>query len=196
MRQRIVEAAVTLIEQGGEHTVRLRAVADIVGIAYPSCYHYFPNRESLIIAAHCHRLRLNLNGTIGVFLDAVKTCTSKEQFVEIMMGVYNYSFLPERTHVRKVRAELVGAAIQREDLRQEVVKELLHSMDAPTEACLLAQERGWLSSSIDARTFAIFNMSLISSLVYAELIDDDSIIENWKHIATQAVKALITHEDN
>lgn len=191
-----MEAAVTLIEQGGEHTVRLRAVADIVGIAYPSCYHYFSNRESLIIAAHCHRLRLNLDGTIEVFLDAVKTCTSKEQFVEVMMGVYNFSFLPERTHVRRVRAELVGAAIQREDLRKELVKELQHSMDAPTEACLLAQERGWLSPSIDARTFAIFHMALISSLVYAELIEDDSIIENWKHIARQAVTALLMQTDN
>ena len=195
-RQKIVDAAVTLIEQGGEQVVRLRTIADIVGISYPTCYHYFKNRDALIVVAQSTRLRKNLDTTINPFLEAVQSCTSKKQFVEILLGVYHHSFQPERQHVREVRAEILGAAIQRPDLRREVIQELQLAMEAPTNALRLAKERGWIPVEIDVRSFAIFNLSIISSLVYPELLNDDLMLENYKHISTSAITALLMNEDS
>jgi AcrR family transcriptional regulator len=47
----IVSAAITLIERAGTHeAVTLRAVAREVGIAAPSIYAHFPDRESIVMA--------------------------------------------------------------------------------------------------------------------------------------------------
>jgi AcrR family transcriptional regulator len=48
----IVSAAITLIERTGTHeAVTLRAVAREVGIAAPSIYAHFPDREAIVMAA-------------------------------------------------------------------------------------------------------------------------------------------------
>jgi AcrR family transcriptional regulator len=50
LREEILDAARTLIEDSGEQAVSLRSVARQVGIAAPSIYAHFPDREAIVSA--------------------------------------------------------------------------------------------------------------------------------------------------
>jgi AcrR family transcriptional regulator len=48
LREEILEAARELLEQGGEQHVSLRRIARNIGIAAPSIYAHFPDREAVV----------------------------------------------------------------------------------------------------------------------------------------------------
>jgi AcrR family transcriptional regulator len=50
LRDEILDGARALIEDGGEQAVSLRSVARTVGIAAPSIYAHFPDREAIVSA--------------------------------------------------------------------------------------------------------------------------------------------------
>jgi AcrR family transcriptional regulator len=194
MHLRILDATVALLEQGGESAVRLRAIAQRVGITQPTLYHYFSDRETLIIAAHARRLKVNLATTINPFLAAVRNCTTQEEFLEVLLGVYYHSYQPDRVVVREVRAELIGASIQREKLRIEVINELNSSLAEAVDAIQFAKDKGWLRPDIDTRAFALFNLSLISSLVFPEIQKDGTLTDHWKQLAIEAITSIVMNQ--
>ena len=51
-RSRILNAAIEMMESGGESSVRLSAIAEAMGIKEPSIYHHFANRTELVNAAY------------------------------------------------------------------------------------------------------------------------------------------------
>jgi AcrR family transcriptional regulator len=54
LRDRVLEASVDLIEQGGLEALSLREVARRAGVSHQAPYHYFADREA-ILAAICER---------------------------------------------------------------------------------------------------------------------------------------------
>jgi AcrR family transcriptional regulator len=157
-------------------------------------YHYFSDRETLIIAAHARRLKVNLATTINPFLAAVRNCTTQEEFLEVLLGVYYHSYQPDRVVVREVRAELIGASIQREKLRIEVINELNSSLAEAVDAIQFAKDKGWLRPDIDTRAFALFNLSLISSLVFPEIQKDGTLTDHWKQLAIEAITSIVMNQ--
>jgi AcrR family transcriptional regulator len=51
-KSRILNAAIAMMDEGGEAAVRLGAIAENLGIKEPSIYHHFTNRTELINAAY------------------------------------------------------------------------------------------------------------------------------------------------
>lgn len=192
MPRKILEATIARIEASGERSVRLREIAKAVGIAEPTLYHYFPNRESLIVAAQARRLRLSLAITIDPFLAAVRHCRSRDEFLDVLLGVYRHSYQPERAIVRAVRAEIVGNSFQHGNLHREVADAIGEALTESINALDFAKEQGWLPAHTDTAAFAMFNLSLISSLIFPEVYGDDSILEGWKVLAQEAITALVT----
>ena len=169
MRIRILDEAVRIISSQGERSLRLRDIARGIGISEPTLYHYFDNRDSLVVAALAHRYRQELSATIDPFVPAVRKCTSKPEFIAILQKVYTDSFRPERTAIRMTRAEVVTSAFVRESLRDEIKSIMMESLAPSIEALQIARERGWLPSGIDVRAFALLNLSLISGRIFPEI---------------------------
>jgi AcrR family transcriptional regulator len=75
LREEILEAAARILDRaGGEEAVTLRAVAREVGIAAPSIYHHFPDREAIlagVMDAAFGRLVEVLSAGIAEFHDPV-----------------------------------------------------------------------------------------------------------------------------
>lgn len=194
-RRKILDAAVAQIEAGGERSVRLREVARLVGIAEPTLYHYFPNRESLIVASQARRLRTSLAITIDPFLAAARQCSSREDFLNVLLGVYHHSYQPERAVVRAVRSEIIGNSFLRENLHVEVAEAINEALADSIDVLNYAQEKGWLPERVDTAAFAMFNLSLISSLVFPEIYGDGPLLEQWKLLAQEAVTSIMLRDD-
>lgn len=191
MRRRIIDAAVRQIESDGEHSLRLRDIAAVVGVAEPTLYHYFANREALISAAHAERYRKSLIGTLDPFIEAVNVCTSKAEFVAIFHAMYSTAFRPERAAVRATRAQIIGSALFRPDLYEQVTKMMRDSLDEGTSSLRVAQANGWLRPDIDVQAFSFWNLAHMSSLIYAEMQNDEQLVSAFKKIALDAVNSVL-----
>lgn len=194
MHLSILDATIALIELNGDSAVRLRAIAKQVGITQPTLYHYFTDREALIVAAHARRLKVNLARTVIPFLEAIKRSSTQEEFLEALLGVYYHAYQPDRVQVREVRAELLGASVQREQLRVELIKEINSSLEEATSALDFVQDKGWLRPDIDTRAFALFNLSLISSLIFPEMQKDETLTDHWKQLAIEAITSIVMNQ--
>lgn len=51
-RSRILDAAIGMMDAGGEASVRVAVIAQKLDIAEPSIYHHFTNRAALVEAAY------------------------------------------------------------------------------------------------------------------------------------------------
>ena len=195
MHSKILDSAISLLETGGEPAVRLRSIAKMVGITEPTLYHYFKDRESLIVAAHTRRLKVNLTTTIEPFLAAVHSCQNQAEFLDVFLGISRYSWDPGRKIVREARAELIGASIKREDLRNSIVEEINTSLEPSIEALNFAKSKGWLRQSIDSKSLALFYLSVVSSAIYVEMQNDEALFDHWTKLASAAITALVLTAD-
>jgi AcrR family transcriptional regulator len=192
-RLRILDAAVAMIEAGGETSVRLREVAAAAGLAEPSLYHYFPNREALVVAAHAHRFRVNLTVTVDPFIEAMSGCTSREHFEELVLLVYDRSFAQGRDEVRATRAEIIGHAARRPALREEVTSAMRTALEPTIEILERAQANGWMRPDISARAFAYWNLANITGLIFTELQGDDELSDGFQRLMLEAVSGIVAN---
>lgn len=189
-RQRIIDAAAKVIESEGESSLRLRDVAAIVGIAEPSLYYYFANREELITASNAERYRRSI-AVIGPFVAGVGHATNKAEFVDAVKRTYESAFLPERRAARALRAELIGSAIYRPDLYEQISEMTRQALDDGVKVLRTAQENGWLRADIDAEAFCLWTMAHMSSIIYAEMRNDERLLLEFKKIGHEAVAAFL-----
>jgi AcrR family transcriptional regulator len=196
MRAQIVDAVISQIEAEGDASVRLRDIAAAVGIAEPSLYHYFSGREELITAAHSERYRRNLAETIDPFVAAVRSSASREEFVEVFRRLYAFAFRPERAAVRETRADIIGSSLHRPHLHRQIAQMTRESLDSTVEVLRFAQEKGWLRGDIDPTAFSFWNMAHMSSLLYAELQNDEEMVTAFKKIALEAVVSIVLNDSD
>jgi AcrR family transcriptional regulator len=189
---RIISVAMRHLDEFGEKNFRLRQVADEVGIRESTLFYYFKNREHLIVVAHTERFKKSLITTIDPFIEAVQTCESQEAFVQIVKNVLIHSFDESRKEVRLIRSELIGNTRHRvvlhEALRDAIDSALIDAIDSLN----IAKCNGWLRESVDPRTLAVFMLSLISSFVIPEVVDDRNLSAEWEKMAIQAITAIIS----
>lgn len=194
MRANILELAIKQIEDHGESTLRLRAIAADAGIALPTLYHYFENREALVTAAYAERYRSNLAHTLDPFLAAVEECTNREEFVDAMKSLYRNSFPVQRSGVRAHRSETIGRAFHDPILRESIVKTMRETIVPGVDAMEIAQSKGWISRDLDPEAFAFWNLAHISSLIIVEILDDEAALTRFQNLMIDALMSLLSLE--
>lgn len=190
MRQRIIETASTHLESEGEASIRLRHIAEVIGISEPSLYHYFTNREALITAAQAERYRRTIS-VVSPFVVEVGTSTNRAEFVAAVQRTYESAFLPERRRVRAIRAELLGSSMHRPELYEQISAMTRHALNEGVTALRTAQENRWLRADIDPDAFCLWIMAHMSNIVYAEMQNDERLLLAFKKIGLEALTALL-----
>ena len=114
-RSRILNAAIEMMETGGESSVRLSAIAEALGIKEPSIYHHFSNRTELVNAAYIEWYWQCLKTDIPV--EAMMALVeSKEDYVRAFRKSMEWSYQPARHHARAIRLSVLGAAQRNPEL--------------------------------------------------------------------------------
>lgn len=87
----IVNTAARLFQENGVDTVSMADIADEVGLAKPSLYHYFSSKEQILYSIHVNMITLLLDG-VTRRLDAKMSADA------ILRGVLNDMFDSMDTH--------------------------------------------------------------------------------------------------
>lgn len=189
-RSRILNAAIEMMESGGESSVRLSAIAEAMSIKEPSLYHHFTNRTELINAAYVEWYWQCLKTDIPV--EAImELVESKEDYVRAVRKTMEWSYRPERHHSRAIRLSVLGATQRNPELAvaiNDINKKFLATI---ADTALVAQQKGWVRTDLDPMAMAYWLHGQIIGRVVAEMDPGHVDLAQWDKVSFEAVLGLI-----
>lgn len=190
-RARLLAAAIEVLESDGEVAVRVRAVSARAGVSYASLYHFFQDREGLIVAAQAERFRRSLMETLPPLRVAIEACTSRDELRAIIEAGLRGMWSAARADVRRARMESLAAAVSRPRLAA-LLRDVQHDYNEAVAAALVEpRRRGWVRDDIDLEMFAAWALGVTTGRVFVEMDEDRSDAEAWNRIAVEAIFGIL-----
>jgi AcrR family transcriptional regulator len=194
-RERLLEAAISIIEAEGEDGVRVDRVAEIAGFTKPVVYHHFADREDLVVAALAERYYRSINFAVDEIKFAAARCRTAAQFAEVLQKAINSFGSPEGIHRRRLRIEALGAAVSRPVLQASLIEANRRQAEAFGEILQIAEEEGWLRIDVNPVDLAAWSTALVFSRHLIEIDSENFDPEVWTQITNWTVGHMIGEPD-
>ncbi|MFM8389985.1 MAG: TetR/AcrR family transcriptional regulator [Actinomycetota bacterium] len=171
---RIVDATIAAIEAGGEPALRVNDIARDSDVSVATLYHYFGDREGLVVAAR----QKQYAGSTGVYYEgfsyAVRSATTCGELSKVLCEFFGQATAESSRAMRFLRAEIIGSSCTRPQLAaalRDVQEDLARKL---TVVFTDAQDRGLMRNTISAREIAEFALSIHLGSVLHDLLAPDS----------------------
>jgi AcrR family transcriptional regulator len=189
-RSRILNAAIEMMDAGGESSVRLGAIAEALGIKEPSIYHHFTNRTELVNAAYVEWYWQSLKTDIPV--EAMMALVdTQEDYVRAFRKTMEWSYRPDRHHARAIRLSVLGAAQRNPELADAVNEINKKFLATVADSVLFAQQKGWLRADLDPMATAYWLHGQIVGRAVAEMDPGHVDLAQWDKVSFEAVLGLM-----
>jgi AcrR family transcriptional regulator len=167
---RIVDATVAAIEVGGEPGLRVNDIARDSEVSVATLYHYFGDREGLVVAAR----QKQYAGSTGIYYErfsqAARGAQTCEELSKVLCGFFGHATDESSRAMRFLRAEIIGSSRTRPQLAtalREVQEDLACKL---TLVFADVQERGLMRNTISARDIAEFALAIHLGSVLPDLL--------------------------
>jgi len=190
-RDRLIEAAISIIEGEGEVAVRVDRVAETAGFTKPVLYHHFADREAVIAAAQAERYRRSLRIGREETADMVNTATTADDFYLVMKSWVQSFSGPDGEQRRKFRIEVLGSAATRPELLASVNEANREHVRQLASILRLAQAHGWIRRDFDVTDLAQWWSGVILSRHFAEIDKDHFNMKTWDAITESVLRSMI-----
>ncbi|CAB4555290.1 unannotated protein [freshwater metagenome] len=192
-REKILEAAIVIIEAEGEVGVRVDQVVEAAGFTKPVLYHHFSDREDLVIAAQAERYRRSFDDAL-VALGVFQGAESQEVFLDRVATALGDFTSTEGRRRRRLRAEILGAAVGRPRLHEAITEANRQFVASFGDFLMRARKAGLISPRRDPRDVAAWWLSVVAGR-YVIDVDADRLNEDeWTAIVTSTIKYLLAGE--
>jgi AcrR family transcriptional regulator len=190
-RERLLEAAIAAIEDGGEASLRVDRITEEVGVAKPTLYHFFGSREGLVSAALAERFRRLIVVGLESVLEVVRNAESLEDFAEILPLSVRLSGDAEGAERRAARVAVLGSAVARPELAREIRQSLLLARDQFAEFFRVGKERGFIPADRDPDVLAMWWYAEITGRHMIDLVDDPYLNEQWEELTIRNLRFVV-----
>lgn len=194
-RKRLLDAAVSIIDKEGVEGIRIRDIAAAAGVREPSVYHFFGSREGLVEAALTERFTVQQSEMFHAFGEGLLKCRTQDEFIAHVHSVLNESYSEKRAKIRSIRADVIGSAQSRPDLKNSVNEILLTSFSEFSRYIQDAQIRGWVDPQLDSLAFAAWVAGTLNGRIYIEMNPEAYDIRVWQQMTTNAVMLALGYID-
>lgn len=168
-RERILAAAVEIIDEKGEAALRLMDVAARAGITLSLITHYYGTRDNLVAEAHMVRFegmyRRDTERISALAASSKDGAGFRNALAALTADVLDRG----RDMVRLRRAGSVGAAHGRPKLLEQIGETAAQLLDAQEAAVAQAQQAGLIRTDLSARAIATFVHAYAFGMVIADL---------------------------
>lgn len=188
--QRLLEAAIEVIDQRGEAGLKVDEIAEMAGITKPPLYHYFGDREGLVIAAQAERFRRSLRHGLDAGLQLARACTHRGEFEILIQGALTHFADPAAVERRRVRIDVLGSAVSRPALLAEVNGVLTDAANELAELVDIGRARGWVTAGFSSASLAMWWYGALLGRYHVETNDDFDAAE-WDAIMVESLHHLM-----
>jgi AcrR family transcriptional regulator len=190
-RERLIEVAVALIEERGVGRLRLREVAERVGIQEPSIYAFFKNRDDLVVEASAARYQRGLLDLSAVFAQMIANASTRADFRAAVETVLAAAFTEERVPFRWARIGVLELARTRPKLAARILRVQQEADEQLGNAIGAAADRGWVRSDVDPALLARWIIALVNARVFLELDPERSGAADWDRLTTESLLRMM-----
>ena len=194
-RDKLLAAAIEVIDHSGIKNVRVRDIASRAGVKEPSVYHFFGSKDGLVEAAQAQRYIRGLLELTQVFDDLVRQCDSLEAFKETIRSVTSAIFSDTRSSIRAVRADVLGSAMSRPDLKKAVAEVQRQSHELLDSTLTFAQGKGWVLPELDTMAFSIWYTGMVNGRLVYEIDPSQCSGDAWNTIAVNVTVRTLCGTD-
>lgn len=167
---RIVDVAIAQIDAEGEPGLRVNDVARASGVSVATLYHYFGDREGVVVAARMKQFREHSTFDHDVFASVLDSSRNPDEFRLKLFDALGAVADQGSAQSRFIRAEIVGSSRTRPALTVALREHFSHQADTLEKIFLQAQERGLLERDFSPRCLAEVAMSVHAGSAAGDLL--------------------------
>ena len=171
-RRALIDCGVELANEFGMYGFTVEQLLTTSRISKGSLYHHF---EDFVDLVECVQLRIFTEyvavdiAAIQVALDAA---TDRDKFVQLISAITRTAMQPQRAISRIQRARIISATQGRERFASRIGHEQKLLNDQMTCVISVGQERGWISSHLDAQALALFIQGYAFGLILNDVAEE------------------------
>ena len=186
-RDKILERAIAVLEKDGEASIRTNTIAADCGCTAPILYREFQSREGLIIAAQAERYRRSSHEAVTALIRQITVATTREELYDNVSISLDHIFSITRASYRRLRADVIGSAVSRAELRQEIVRVDIEYSRLIAAAYRPAVEAGWMSPIVNLEAVALWAQGLVNSRVIIEFDSQSAYATAWDELTKRVI---------
>jgi AcrR family transcriptional regulator len=190
-RDRLIEAAIGILEAEGEAGIRVDRVAAAAGFTKPVVYAHFVDREDVIAVAQAERYRRSIAVGYDDTKAMIVAASTSEEFLAGMRRLLAAWSAPDGQERRRFRIDVLGSAVSRPALMASVVaanRALADQIEMPMR---LAEARGWLNPGVPIRDFTHWWVGLMLSRFMFEIDPDGFDGASWDALTDQVLRHVV-----
>ncbi len=178
----LLEAAIELIDGGGERALKVEPLAASLGMSVTMMYRYFGSRQGLVDAAQAERWVRCLNDGVGSAVLLVDEARSATDFRKRLNLVIVAALGREQLGNLLRQVNVVGSAYGRPELMSFVAQTQRQVNEGLVTVIESARQRGWVVRNADAHTITSWLTSVTFGRVLA-LVDSDQQFDDDRWLA-------------
>lgn len=193
-RDRLIEAAISIISVEGEVGIKVDRVAALAGFTKPVLYYYFTDREDVIAAAQAELFRRSLEIGLAQALQDARHAKTAREYMDVTSQWMRTLLDEGGEQRRRFRIEVLGSAVSRPALLEKVVEVSRQQVERFASHLQIAESRGWLKPDVDVNDLARWWIGLILSRHMFEIDKEHSSLGNWDAITEFVLRAMIIED--
>lgn len=189
-KEKLLRTALNLLETHFPEDITGEMLLEHSGVSRGSLYHHFIDVSDLLEQALVRKFSMQVDTNIEVLSHMMAVSRSADEMYKALCDITEVTQSPENKRSRFVRARLIGFAEDNARLLERLGAEQKRLTDALTELFSTAQKRGWMNTSFEPRTAALF----VQAYTLGHVIDDISIDhidqDSWNDLIKRVIKQV------
>jgi AcrR family transcriptional regulator len=185
--QRVLDAAIAVIEDGGEEAVQVEPLVRDLGLTVTAIYRWFGSRQGLVQAAQQERFVRLSNMGLEPWGEALIRATGPEQVGRLIDTLLERSLDAENCHMRRRRANALGSAFGRPELMVEMGSLIHDQVDRLGRYLERAHAAGVIHLCEDPRSVSLWLPMVVLGRVCFELDPAPPSVTAWNDLCRQAL---------
>lgn len=187
----LIDVTIEALEEKGEAGVRIDDLLEETGITRGSLYHFFGDRDGLIVAAMAKQFGALVDEDLDEIERLSSTASSPEALLTALDGLTETVQSPERASRRLTRAAIVGASANRPLLAHALAGEQHRLATRLTQLVSQLQDQGLVRSDLSANAIAVFILSFTFGRVLSDIDAEPVDADEWITLVGALLRTLI-----
>jgi AcrR family transcriptional regulator len=169
VRERILQSAIAIIDDSGEASLRVVAVAKNAGVTQGMIKYYFQTRDNLVSEAQISRFLATAAEDIEYIAQLTATSSTPGEFRANLRSLLAVIVSTRRWPQRAVRITAYGAATKRPDMMAAIAQASSLFIDRAVEVYQMARDRGFIVPTCDIRALALVVQGSVLGLYLSDI---------------------------
>ena len=172
-KQRLIDVTITLLNQQGNHSLRLADVARDAGVAVSTIYAHFRDRTDLVAAARLQQFKAHADRALDQVAGSLGPSLQPDGFIDVAAWPTLVNPEDAEAKVRRWdRIEAIADSRHIPDLARQLEEPQSTLNRTVIDFIREGQDLGWIESDIDPAAVAMFTQVLRLGLVHWEISGD------------------------